>query len=109
LLPLYVVAALVILLVFYALPLWLTFRAKRSFATGRLSQKKLVLLILPAGVMGMGGLIDFMGPFGLVSSFLHGVGGESGLSAYWVFVALNALLIYRAWSTYYSCREVPEG
>lgn len=106
LLPLYVAAFSAFLIGFYALPAWLTFRAKKIHAERGLSNAKLLLLIAPAGLMGGLGAIDFLG-LGFVSGIAHGATG--GFGAYWVFLALSALLVYLAGSTYQHCRTLPAG
>ncbi len=109
LIPLYVAAAVVFVLAFYVWPVWLIFRAQKKFAEGRLSRKQLLLLLFPAALVGLLGLVDFLGPIGLVSSLFYDLGGARALSVYPVFVVFSAFLVYRAWSTYQSCKRLPEA
>lgn len=106
LLPFYIAAFSAFLIGFYVFPAWLTFRAKKIHAERGLSNAKLLLLIAPAGLMGVLGVIDYLG-LGFVSGIVHGVTG--GFGAYWVFLALSALLVYLAGSAYQQCKRLPAG
>lgn len=107
LLPLWIAAFVILMIVFYGLPAWLTLRARKLHAKSQLTQTTLLLLVSPAALVGGFGIIDFFGPFGFVSATVHGITG--GFGAYWIFLALNLFLVYLSGSAYRQCKMPPGG
>ena len=100
LLPLYILAFAAFILGVYVLPIWLTFRAKKMHAKGGLSRRNLLLLTVPAGLVGAAGVADVASPLSTVSGI---VGSEDlGMfrALYWGYFGLCAMMIYLAASAY---------
>lgn len=99
--PLYITALVVFFLLFFALPAWLTFRARSIHEDRGISKTKLRFLLAPAGLVGSFGVIDYLAPISLASSISYDLTG--GFAPYLAYVGLSALLLYLAVSTYRRC------
>ena len=101
LIPVYIAAFALLVLIFYGVPIRLAFRAKKMKSEGRISRNRLILLLLPAALVGAAGVLDVLIPIG-PAAILFATMGVGGAVVYWIFVGLSVLLLYLVWSTYQS-------
>jgi hypothetical protein len=98
LIPLYIAALVICLLVFYVVPIRLVFHVRALQSEKALSRTRLFWLLSPAGLVGAVGLIDFLSPISLLSAVFFEF-GPNGLYAYWIFAGLSGFMVFIVWST----------
>lgn len=103
LLPLYIAAVFLFVGLFLILPIYLVFRARKQHKKGLLTRSKLIAHLLPAGFIGIAGIIDFLMPFGfipLVTAQLDGAMAVEYYTRLLLIIAIN----YLVWTTYQRCK-----